>query len=169
MYQSIPVILAGLALAFSSLSAQAFDVAKSLSEKDSLLKVSGKEVQPHALKGKPKYYVVYHSAGWCAACKRVTPDLIKAYGNLAAVKAGQVEMLLVDYDRDQADMSKYMVKSKIPFPGLKFEGTPKTHPLAKLGNVTALPTLVLVDANGKILASGDEAKPVLEKLDQLTK
>ncbi len=96
----------------------------------------------------------------------MTPQLVDAYKKVAGKKDRKVEIILVDHDTNQKAMDKYMVKSKINFPGLKRSETEKNL-LSQIVKIEYLPTVILADANGKLI-SNDEAK-VMSKLKELTK
>lgn len=100
----------------------------------------------------------------------MTPQLVDAYKKLDGKKDRKVEVILMDYDTNQKGMDKYMTKSKINFPGLKQAETEKSF-LSKVFPVEGLPTLVIADANGKVVASGvgQECLKVVGKMKELAK
>ncbi len=93
-----------------------------------------------------------------------------AYKSLDGKKGRKVEVILLDYDTSQKAMDKYLVKSKINFPGLKQAETEKNY-LSKIKAIEGLPTIVIADANGKVVASGvgQECEKVITKMKQLAK
>ena len=102
----------------------------------------------------------------------MTPQFVDAYKALDGKKDRKVEVILMNYDSDQKGMDKYMLKSKINFPGLKNKET-KGNFLSKIYPAEALPSAVIADANGKVIASGvggaEIAKKVIAKMKQLAK
>ena len=80
----------------------------------------------------------------------MTPQLVDAY---KSKKGNNVEFILMNYDDSQKSMDKYMVKSKINFPGLK-NGERESNYLSKVFEAKGLPSLVVTDANGKVISSG---------------
>lgn len=94
----------------------------------------------------------------------MTPQLVDAYKN----KGDNVEYILMNYDDNQKAMDKYLVKSKINFPGLKNAERDKSF-LTKIFPTEALPTLVIADSNGKVISSGvgAEVANVLAKAKKL--
>jgi len=96
----------------------------------------------------------------------VTPQLVDAY---KSKKGNNVEFILMNYDDSQKGMDKYMVKSKINFPGLK-NGERESNYLSKVFEAKGLPSLVVADANGKVISSGvggTEISKVLAKIKTL--
>ncbi|MEM7386956.1 MAG: thioredoxin-like domain-containing protein [Verrucomicrobiota bacterium] len=87
----------------------------------------------------------------------MTSQLVKSYKK----KKGNIEVILVNHDTDQKKMNSYMTKSKMPFPGLK-KSENKTSILTKAYEAKFLPTLLLLDKNGKVVS--DDQKTVLKKL-----
>ena len=76
----------------------------------------------------------------------------------------------MNYDSDQKTMDKYLVKSQINFPGLKQAETEKNF-LATIFTVAGLPSMVLADADGKVVMSGvgGETSKVIAKMKELSK
>jgi hypothetical protein len=95
----------------------------------------------------------------------VTPQLVEAY---AQRTSGNVEYILMNYDDSQKAMDKYLVKSKINFPGLKIADRDANY-LTTVFPAEGFPSLVIIDANGKVLSSGTGPKvsKVLAKVKKL--
>jgi len=95
----------------------------------------------------------------------VTSQLVKAYSQRTS---GNVEYILMNYDDNQKAMDKYMVKNKINFPGLKV-GERDANYLTKVFPAEGFPSLVIIDANGKVLSSGigPAVSKVLAKVKKL--
>ncbi len=96
----------------------------------------------------------------------MTPQLVDAY---KSKKGNDVEFILMNYDDSQKGMDKYMVKSKINFPGLK-NGERESNYLSKVFETKGLPTLVIADADGKVISSGvggPEISKVIAKIKTL--
>lgn len=94
----------------------------------------------------------------------MTPQLVDAYKK----KGDNVEYILMNYDDNQKGMDKYLVKSKINFPGLKV-GEREANYLSKIYPVKGFPSLIIADANGKVVSSGigPEVEKVLAKVKTL--
>ena len=93
-----------------------------------------------------------------------------AYAKLEGKKERNLEVVHVNHDTSQKAMDKYLVKSKINFPGLKQSETTENL-LAKIPEVESLnlPTLVIADADGKVILSGSgpECDQVIAKMKKL--
>lgn len=95
----------------------------------------------------------------------MTSQLVDAYKKN---KAGNVEFILMNYDDNQKAMDKYLVKSKITFPGLKHAERESNY-LSKVFDVKGFPSIAIVDANGKLVTSGigAECASVIKKISKL--
>ena len=93
-----------------------------------------------------------------------------AYKSLDGKPGRKVEVIHVNHDTNQKAMDKYLVKGNINFPGLKQAETAKT-PLVSLAPFEALPAMVITDANGKVVSSGEgkDCAKVLAKMKSLAK
>jgi thiol-disulfide isomerase/thioredoxin len=96
-----------------------------------------------------KFYAVYFSAAWCGPCRQFTPGFITAYRELKQ-KHPNFEVVFVSNDRSAAEMAGYMRQDRMPWPALKFEQV-KSSQLQRYAG-SGIPNLVLLDANGKVLA-----------------
>ena len=114
----------------------------------SLLNASGKRINTAAaLKG--KMVLVYFSASWCGPCRGFTPQLVEFYKKTA--KKNNIELVFVSSDRDSAAMMDYMKKDSMPWLAIPFESG-KRGAFKKAMQVNGIPTLVVFDANGKVLS-----------------
>ncbi len=97
-----------------------------------------------------KYYGIMFSAGWCGPCREFAPDLLDNYRKLRA-QYPEFELVLVSGDRTPAEMLAYMNEEHMPWPALKFSARGELGEIARLAG-PGIPCLVLIDANGKVLA-----------------
>lgn len=167
MHKYFTSLLIGFFLSLSYIAAQAETrasgkVASAVSGK--LVRSSGKNLTNYSINANPSFYVIYHSASWCSSCKRVTPKVVDAYKKLTGKQNRKVEVIHVNHDASEKAMRKYLAKSKINFPALRHSETQKNL-LSKIKPVKSLPTVLLVDAKGKVLS--DDRNDVLAKLQQL--
>ncbi len=115
---------------------------------DKLVNAEGQEVPLTALGGK-KAIGLYFSASWCGPCHAFTPALVKAYKK--AREAGlPIEIILVSADQSAGAMKKYMREMGMPWPAIPFDG-PKRDQVSAKYQVSGIPTLIIVDANGVTL------------------
>ncbi len=102
---------------------------------------------------------VYFSGYWCPPCRAFTPVLVDFHKKLT--KEGKpFEIVFVSSDRSQKDMAAYMKEVKMPWLALPFESERKGALGSKYG-VRGVPTLIILDPDGKIL-SKDGRRDVME-------
>ena len=139
------VLLAGLASLQLAAENESW-FAKKFPEK--LITANGKEVDTAtALNG--KMVALYFSASWCGPCKAFTPHLVKFYKKNA--KANNFAVVFISRDKNAAAMKAYMKSAKMPWYAVPFNGSTRDD-LAKELKVRGIPTLVLFDANGKLVS-----------------
>jgi len=115
------------------------------------------------------YLAVYHGAGWCPPCQQFSPRLAEFYHD--ADKAGhRFQLVMVNYDRSDADMVAYMRQHRMEFPALRRDEA------GGWGATTGdgIPNLVIIDTStGRVVASSfdgstyvgcDEPLKVLRKI-----
>ncbi|HEY5740905.1 MAG TPA: thioredoxin-like domain-containing protein [Terrimicrobiaceae bacterium] len=119
-----------------------------------------------------KYLAIYFSASWCGPCREFTPRLVQWYNEQKA-QLSEFEVILVSRDRTKQDMVEYMKKDSMPWPALSFaRGNQRSSPVEKYAG-PAIPCLVVVDAEGKVISDsykGEEylgPRKVLKDLEHL--
>ena len=76
--------------------------------------------------------------------------LVKVYNDLK--KEGMpFNVVLVSFDRTEEEMFAYMKDAAMPWPALPF-GSPRKDELVRKFGVRAIPTLVVLDAGGKVVS-----------------
>lgn len=105
-----------------------------------------------------KYFILYFSAGWCGPCCMEVPHSVKTYHDLVK-DSSNVEVVMCNMDRDLEAAEKWVAENKMPWPVLLKADFPDL--VAKVAP-DAIPTLILVDSQGKVVRVGDD-------LDQLVK
>ena len=126
---------------------------------------------PDAEFEKKKLIGLYFSAHWCAPCQKFTPNLV-AYYNKNAPTHPEFEIVFVSNDKTAAAMEGYMREKQMPWPALAFDKIAGNPALTKYAG-SAIPCLVVIDENGKVVSDtyagkdyrGPEA--VLGDLDRL--
>ena len=96
-----------------------------------------------------KYIGLYFSAHWCGPCRAFTPTLIKFYQQCRE-KNLPIEILFVSSDNSEKGMFDYMKEAGMPWPAVSY-GHPIREQLKKHFNVTGIPTLRILRADGSIL------------------
>ena len=79
------------------------------------------------------------------------------YYNEKIAKATNVELVHISCDQDEAGMKKFMGDASMPFPAVPAAKADKIKLLAPL-SPKGIPNYKLVDAGGKVIAEGEEAK-----------
>lgn len=112
-----------------------------------LVRYAGGRLQPADLGG-VRLVALYYSAAWCGPCRQFTPELVRAYAELKA-KHPAFEVVFVSADRSAGEMLGYMREDAMPWPAVRFERREQAM-LDYSG--PGIPCLVLVDAEGRVLA-----------------
>jgi len=95
------------------------------------------------------YLAVYHGASWCPPCQRFSPRLAEFYRDADKTKS-RFQLLMVNYDRSDADMIAYMRQHRMGFPGVNRSGA------GAWGAATGdgIPNLIIIDtATGRVVSS----------------
>lgn len=116
-----------------------------------------------ALKG--SVVVVHYWATWCEPCKQDMEALRQLQAKYAKQKFSIVG---VNLDRDTQDFQKHMQAHRVPWPQLHEEGGLDGRLATELGIVT-LPTMFLVDTDGKVLNRNLHATELDAELKRLLK
>ena len=112
-----------------------------------LINTAGEKVSTDTLDG--KIVGIYFSAHWCPPCRQFTPILVKTYNELKA--AGKpFEIVFVSGDRSAKAMKEYMELEKMPWLALPFNDPHKDN-LSRMFNARSIPTLIILDAKGKMI------------------
>ena len=102
-----------------------------------------------AIAGK-KLIALYFSAHWCPPCRKFTPELVDFYNRMAP-QHPEFEILFVSYDRTAFAMQGYMRETNMPWPALDYGKIAGNEMIRKYSR-SAIPCLVLIDAEGKVLS-----------------
>jgi nucleoredoxin len=99
-----------------------------------------------------RYFALYYSASWCGPCRQFTPQLVRAYQELKA-KHPEFEVVFVSADHSAGDMARYMKEAAMPW--LAVDYGQRDHKILSYSG-PGIPCLVLVDAQGRVLADSYE-------------
>lgn len=121
----------------------------------------GEYVKLSSLRG--NYVLIDFWAAWCGPCRRENPNVVKLYEKY---NSKGFEIYGVSLDRDRTSWLKAIEKDKLTWTqvsDLKFwqsEG-------ARAYNVSAIPHTVLLDKEGKIIATNLRGSSLEKKLEEL--
>merc|ERR1719217_1360631 len=117
-----------------------------------LLGKDGNVNTTEALAGK-KAVALYFSAHWCPPCRGFTPQLAEWYKKDLAAKG--LEVVFVSSDRDESSFKEYFGEQ--PWLALPFEKREKKAELSKKYKVQGIPSLVIIDAEGRTITKDGRA------------
>jgi thiol-disulfide isomerase/thioredoxin len=106
-----------------------------------------------------KIVVVDFWATWCGPCRRETPHL-----QALAKTSNKLAVVAVSLDRDLEAVEKYLAEHEIEWANLV--GEDATQIAGKYG-IRAIPTMLVVDAEGNVVAVGNKVSQIQAKVQQL--
>lgn len=112
----------------------------------------GNPVEPAGLES-AKLIVVYHGASWCGPCQKFSPTLVKFVSESGKDNPG-LFVVMLSADTKDKDLFAYAEHGKMPWPLVTKENVDKM-PLFKSMFSNFIPHLLVLDHNGKVLASSE--------------
>lgn len=100
------------------------------------------------LKGK-RYLLIDFWASWCGPCRKEIPNVKKQY---ALYKDKGFQVVSISIDKDAAAWKKAVTEEKLEWPNFL------SPEVADQYKVSAVPTMYLVDSEGKIVAESGDAR-----------
>lgn len=117
-----------------------------------LVRPEGARFVPFRWEREPEIVALYFGADWCGPCHAFVPTLREVRDALRAAGA-DTEVVYVSLDTSEADMRRYMRLQDMPWPAIDHRRLRALPAIRALGGM-APPNLVLVDRDGRVLASG---------------
>jgi len=128
---------------------QVFNAVKALRE-TLLVNANGKTANgAEVLKGK-KLIGLYFSAQWCGPCRMFTPELVR-FRDKCVNKDLPFEVVFVSSDNDEKSMRQYMKTDAMRWYAVPYSSELRSR-LKSEFKVSGIPTLVLLDGNGKLFS-----------------
>ena len=124
--------------------------------------VTGQTVDLAKLHG--KVVLIQYWATWCGQSKADMPalkELVSKYGDSFAV-------LGVSLDGNVRDLKAYLAENRLPWPQIFEEGGLDSRPANLLG-IWTLPTMILVDQDGKVVSRNISIADVESELKKLVR
>jgi thiol-disulfide isomerase/thioredoxin/protein-disulfide isomerase len=113
--------------------------------------VSGPSLQLKSLRGQPVLLEFW--ASWCHFCQGEMPNVLKTYDNY---HADGLQIVGISLDNNKDDLVKFVGDHKIAWPQIFFDQQGQRgwdNPLAKSFGVQSVPTIVLLDRDGRVVGA----------------
>lgn len=124
--------------------------------------IAGKSFSLSQLKGKT--VLIQYWATWCEPCQADFAELRRLYERYN--KDG-FEIVSVSLDETREPVAEYLQQNRLPWTHLFAEGGLESSPLAAQLGVIALPTLIMIDADGKVIDRGMSLTQVERELRKI--
>jgi len=114
---------------------------------------------------KGKYLLLDFWASWCGPCRQENPNVVKAY---AMYKNKNFTILSVSLDEDKAAWQQAIENDKLSWTQVSDLGGWKS-PTAALYNIQSIPSNLLLDPTGKIIAKDLRGNDLINELNGVLK
>lgn len=127
-----------------------------------LKKPDGSDIRLSQLRG--QYVMIDFWASWCGPCRRESPNMVRLYNEY---KDKGFTIFSVSLDKDGEAWKAAIAKDGLIWPNHGSDLKMWDTPLISLYNFNSIPHTVLVDKEGKIIASGLRGEKLEQKLKEL--
>lgn len=159
----------------SSTNPRIQQLAEGFAGKLRLLGLPGKpmEIKGDLLDGTPfdqakltgKVLLVDFWATWCGPCVAEIPNMLAEYEKY---HDKGFEVVGISLDEERADVEKFVVENKIPWP-IIFAGKGWQDPVAQFYGISGIPQLVLIGRDGNVITLDIRGEKLGERLAELFK
>ena len=126
--------------------------------------LQGKNFRLSQLRGKP--VVLHYWATWCEPCKQ---DMKLLRRLQASYQRAGLQIVGVNVDVTQNLADRYLQESRLPWIHLYEQGGLESSNLAKAFGVQTLPTMMLIDKDGRVVRHNVRAAELDQELAQMLK
>ncbi len=153
--------------ATTAVAPKAAGAARRLESKGKLMQLagatlSGQKLDLAAYRGRSRWVVVYYWASWCQPCKKE----MQLLGNLKARHGSDLVLVGVNLDQDPGDARKAISQWAVSWPQLHEKGGMESRLANEMGVIT-LPTMIVIDATGRVLNHDLHVSRLEQRLEQL--
>ena len=116
-----------------------------------------------------KVFVFFWGANWCGWCHKLSPELA-AFVNKNRPRHPELTVIMLDGDKEQSEMLKYLKEMNLPWPGIAMSDWQRL-PFFAATHENSWPQLFISDRYGKILYNGGGGSPddIAHHLEALNK